>query len=327
MTLREKVSIVDKAIGSIGAYVLPAGLLTTSLGLHNIDRDDVLTIIFTSGSTGTPKGVMLTHANVVSNVEAINQVIHLVPNDVIIGVLPFFHSFGFTITLCCVMSLNIKGIYHFNPLDARQIGKLCKRHRGTILLSTPTFLRSYLRRCQKEDLASLDTVVAGAEKLAIELCDAFEEKFAVRPVEGYGTTELSPLVSVNVPPSRVTSNHQEVQREGSVGRCIPGVSAKIVHVDNGQELSANEEGLLLCGRRQCDERLSQCTRQNGRSPAGWLVRHGRHGENRRRRIQSTSRAVRAGSQRSVAKWCRISRLRKYCSKSSEWTKSKAPPWQ
>ena len=171
---------------------------------------------------------LLTYANVATNVEAIDQVIGLDPRDVIIGILPFFHSMGFTVTLWCVATLDIKGVYHFSPLDSRQVGKLSKKHNGTIMVSTPTFLRSYLRRVPKEDFAMLDTVVAGAEKLPSELCDAFEEKFGVRPVEGYGTTELSPLVSVNIPPSREAGSHQKTRCEGSVGRCIPGVSAKIV---------------------------------------------------------------------------------------------------
>lgn len=242
--LRDKLAFSDKLAGALGAYVLPGRMLSSMLGLKTIDPDDVLTIIFTSGSTGTPKGVMLTYSNVATNVAAIDQVIHLDPKDVIIGILPFFHSMGFTVTLWCVCALDIKGIYHPNPLDSRQVGKLTKQHRGTILISTPTFLRSYLRRVPKEDFATVDTVVAGAEKLPVELCDAFEEKFGIRPVEGYGTTELSPLVSVNIPPSRDTETHQKTLCEGSVGRCIPGVSAKIIDVDSGEELGVEKEGLL-----------------------------------------------------------------------------------
>ena len=242
--LREKLSLSDKLAGALGAYVVPSGILSSMLGAKRVRPDDVLTVIFTSGSTGTPKGVMLTHSNVSTNVEAIDQVISLDPKDVIIGILPFFHSMGFTVTLWCVMALDIKGVYHPNPLESRQVGKLAKKHGGTILLSTPTFLRSYLRRVSKEDFATIDTVVAGAEKLPVELCDAFEEKFGIRPVEGYGTTELSPLVSVNIPPSRKSDSDQKQLCEGSVGRCIPGVSAKIIDVDSGEERGVDEEGLL-----------------------------------------------------------------------------------
>jgi len=241
---KEKVSLMDKIAGVIGSYLMPAGMLSSMLGLNAIDREDVLTVIFTSGSTGTPKGVMLTYSNVSSNIDAIEQVIRLDPSDVIIGILPFFHSMGFTVTMCCVMALDIKGIYHTNPLESRQVGKLTQKHGGTILVSTPTFLRSYLRRVSKEEFATVDTVVAGAEKLPRELCDAFEEKFGVRPVEGYGTTELSPLVSVNVPPSRDGDSHQMTLCEGSVGRCIPGVSARIVDVDTNEEADVDQPGML-----------------------------------------------------------------------------------
>jgi acyl-[acyl-carrier-protein]-phospholipid O-acyltransferase/long-chain-fatty-acid--[acyl-carrier-protein] ligase len=87
-------------------------------------------------------------------------------------------------------------------------------------------------------------VVVGAEKMPLDLANAFEAKFGVRPTEGYGTTELSPLVSVNVPPSRSATTHQVDAREGSVGRPILGVSTKIIDADSGEEKSANEDGLL-----------------------------------------------------------------------------------
>lgn len=241
---RNKPTLGDKLNGALGAYMMPAGLLERILGLRHVQPDDLATLVFTSGSTGQPKGVMLTEANIGSNVEAIEQSIRLTSDDVVVGVLPFFHSFGYTVTLWTVMTLDIKGVYHFSPLDAKQIGKLCKTHGGTVLLVTPTFLRTYTRRCVKEDFVSLDVVVAGAEKLPKEVTDAFEEKFGIRPIEGYGTTELSPLVSVNIPPSRSLDDSQVDCREGSVGRPVPGVSAKITDLDTGEELGPGQTGML-----------------------------------------------------------------------------------
>ena len=199
--LRDKVTTADKALSAFEAYALPAPLLESRLGLGDITPDDEITVIFTSGSTGDPKGVLLTQANVGSNVTGMNEVVHLTPNDVILGILPFFHSFGYTVTLWGPLALDIAVAYHFSPLDAKQVGKLAKARGATILLSTPTFLRSYLKRCKPDEFEKLEVVVAGAEKLPTALCDSFEEKFGVRPIEGYGTTEMSPLVSVNVPPS------------------------------------------------------------------------------------------------------------------------------
>ncbi|MDP6444556.1 MAG: acyl-[ACP]--phospholipid O-acyltransferase [Pirellulaceae bacterium] len=242
---KDQPTLGDKISAGFHAYIAPAGWLERSLKLRQVTNDDVMTVIFTSGSTGTPKGVMLTYGNVASNTEAINQVVHLTSQDVLVGVLPFFHSFGFTVTLWTVLSMDIRGAYHFNPLDARQVGKLCLKHGGTLLLATPTFLRTYLRRCTEEEFKTLDVVVAGAEKLATALSDAFEEKFRVRPSEGYGATELSPLVSVNIPASRDHGEDEINAKEGSVGRPVPGVTAKIVDRETGEILPAGESGMLL----------------------------------------------------------------------------------
>ncbi len=242
--LREKLGLMDKLAGVTGAFVTPRRLLEASLGLGKCRKDDVLTIIFTSGSTGVPKGVMLTNENIATNVDAIDQVVKLNSQDTLIGILPFFHSFGYTVTLWGTMSLDIAAAYHFSPLDAQQIGKLCEKYNVSILLSTPTFLRRYLRKCTPEQFHNLDVVVAGAEKLPVEICDAFEKKFGVRPIEGYGATELSPLVSVNVPPSRRGDNYMVDCKEGTVGRPVPNVAAKITDVDTGEVLGANAEGNL-----------------------------------------------------------------------------------
>jgi acyl-[acyl-carrier-protein]-phospholipid O-acyltransferase/long-chain-fatty-acid--[acyl-carrier-protein] ligase len=238
------VSLADKLTAAVYAYTKPIFALERWLGLHKTQPDDLLTIIFTSGSTGEPKGVMLSHSNVASNVEAMNRVVHLSKDDVAIGVLPFFHSFGYTGLLWTMLSLDPMGVYHFSPLDAQQVGKLARKYGATMLMITPTFLRSYIRRCEVEDFKHLDVVFAGAEKLPSDVVDAFEAKFGIRPSEAYGTTEMSPLVSVNVPPSRARGGESGA-KEGTVGRPIPGVAAKIVDPDSGRELGVGEPGMLL----------------------------------------------------------------------------------
>ena len=243
--LRDKLTTVDKLVAALQAHLLPSGMLARLLDVHRTPGDQVLTVIFTSGSTGTPKGVMLTHNNVASQIEAMEQVVKLTSRDVVAGVLPFFHSMGYTVTMWTPLVLDMEAAFHFNPLDGRQVGQLCEKYTPTILLATPTFLRTYLRRCTREQLSTLDVVVAGAEKLPVELCDAFEEKFGVRPVEGYGATELSPLVSVNIPPSRTSGELDVELKEGTVGRPIPGVSARIVDLDTGADLGGNQPGMLM----------------------------------------------------------------------------------
>jgi acyl-[acyl-carrier-protein]-phospholipid O-acyltransferase / long-chain-fatty-acid--[acyl-carrier-protein] ligase len=242
--MRDWVTRGDKLVGALAAYAVPAPILDRLLGLTKIRGDDVLTIIFTSGSTGVPKAVMLTHHNIGTNVQSIEQVVHPRVNDVVLGVVPFFHSLGFMVTLWGPLLLEVRVAYHYTPLDAKQIGQLTRARKATILLATPTFLRSYLKRCEADDLKSLEVVVAGAEKLPIPLCDAFAQKFGVRPIEGYGTTELSPLVSVNVPASRSQSAETDC-KEGSVGRPVPSVSVSVVDPDTYEPLPVGTAGMLL----------------------------------------------------------------------------------
>jgi acyl-[acyl-carrier-protein]-phospholipid O-acyltransferase / long-chain-fatty-acid--[acyl-carrier-protein] ligase len=240
-----KITLADKLAGAAAARFAPISWLERRLGLANLGDDDLLTIIFTSGSTGRPKGVMLTQQNVGSNVAAVDQVIRLGKEDVLVGILPIFHSFGYTVTMWTVLSLPPMGIYHFSPLEAREVGKLCRRHGATIMIATPTFVRSYLRRCEPEDFAKLDVVFTGAERLTPDLADAFQKKFGVYPVEGYGATELSPVVSANMPPSRAASQDRAGVKVGTVGRTLPGICAKVVDLDTCEDLGPNKSGMLL----------------------------------------------------------------------------------
>ena len=242
--LRAKLSLSDKLASAAMAYICPAWLTVRLLGLTRNRPDDLLTIIFTSGSTGTPKGVQLTQQNISSNIDGVDQVISLKREDTIAGILPFFHSFGYTISLWGPMCLNIQGVYHFSPLDARVVGKLVQENAATILLATPTFLRTFMKRCTPEEFKTLEVVVVGAEKMPSELAEEFEQKYGVRPIEGYGTTELAPLVSVNVPPKRRLDNFQVDCKEGTVGRPIANVAAKVLDLETGAELGQDSPGML-----------------------------------------------------------------------------------
>jgi acyl-[acyl-carrier-protein]-phospholipid O-acyltransferase/long-chain-fatty-acid--[acyl-carrier-protein] ligase len=242
--LREQVTTADKLIAALDAYLLPSVVLERWLGLHKIRFDDVFTIIYTSGSTGKPKGVMLTYSNIGTNSAAIDDILQLSEHDVVCGILPLFHSMGFTVGLWSVLSLDVKAAYHFSPLDAKVIGKLCKDYGVTILITTPTFLRSYMRRCSPEEFATFSLVVTGAEKLPDDLLHDFEAKFGIRPMQGYGTTELAPIVSLNIPPNRAIGGDTSVERIGTVGIPIPGVSAKITDLETGRDLPIGQSGML-----------------------------------------------------------------------------------
>ncbi len=243
--LKEKVTPGIRNTAAAMAYLLPDFVISRWLGLHQIDRDEMATIIFTSGSTGEPKGVMLSHQNIASNVFAMDRMYLLNKEDTLIGVLPFFHSFGFTVSMWTVLNYPLRGVYHFNPLDARTVGKMSEQYKGTILLATPTFLKTYLKRCTPEQFAHMRLVAGGAEKMSPEMVAEFAEKFGVTPLEGYGCTELSPYTSSNLPDGQDKQYLQIGNKIGTVGQPIYGVDAKVVDPETREDLGLNVEGLLL----------------------------------------------------------------------------------
>lgn len=242
--LKEKVTNFDKFISGLGAYAVPASVLERLLGLTRIRPDDVITVIFTSGSTGEPKGVMLSHHNVGSTVDAADQVFSIQPTDCVLGVLPIFHSFGYVATFWLPLCVTAKVVFHFNPLDARTVGELAQQHGATILFGTPTFLRGYLKRCQKEQFSKLDLVVVGAEKMPLDLAEQFREAFGIQPSEGYGTTETSGPACVNVADHRSGMIEQKGTKLGTVGRPIPGIVARAIDPETRKPLPVGTEGLV-----------------------------------------------------------------------------------
>jgi acyl-[acyl-carrier-protein]-phospholipid O-acyltransferase/long-chain-fatty-acid--[acyl-carrier-protein] ligase len=210
-----------------------------------VQATDLATIIFSSGSTGEPKGVPLTHFNVDANLRSCLQVVPIHANDRLIGMLPFFHSFGYMATLWLAASIGIPAIYHPSPLDVTSIGELVRRYRATIMFSTPTFLQLYTRRITPGQFGSLRLVVAGAEKLQPAIATAFRDHFGVDPMEGYGVTETSPVVAVNVPDFRSAGIYQPGWRHGTVGQAIPGVAIRTVHPETYAALPPGEEGMII----------------------------------------------------------------------------------
>jgi acyl-[acyl-carrier-protein]-phospholipid O-acyltransferase/long-chain-fatty-acid--[acyl-carrier-protein] ligase len=227
-------------------WFLPGSLLEKILsGGKTKSLDDLATIIFSSGSTGEPKGVMLTHYNIASNVDQVGQMFMFDNSDRLLGVLPFFHSFGFTITLWLPAILGVSVVYHPSPLDLAAISEIVRDYRVTFLMSTPTFLQAYARRCSPEDFGSLQYVVVGAEKLPERLALAFEDRFGIRPLEGYGATECAPVVSVNTRDFRAPGFRQTGGKRGRIGHPLPGVSVRIVDPETREPRATGTAGLLL----------------------------------------------------------------------------------
>jgi acyl-[acyl-carrier-protein]-phospholipid O-acyltransferase/long-chain-fatty-acid--[acyl-carrier-protein] ligase len=243
--LLKEISSAQRVGVAIAAFLTSTRLLQRRYNSTRQEPNSLATVIFSSGSTGTPKGVMLSHHNILSNVEAMQQVFTTTSQDCVMGVLPFFHSFGFTGTLWLPLVAGWQVAYHPNPLDAKAIGEMVHKYRASVLISTPTFYSAYLRKCSAEEFSSLRYAVAGAEKLRPALAQAFKEKYGIDLLEGYGCTEMSPAVSVNVPDITESKHRQIGYKPGTVGHPIPGVVVKVVDRETGTPLPQGQEGLLL----------------------------------------------------------------------------------
>src|SRR2546429_3387477 len=227
--------------------LLPTRLLLGILQIPKKGGHREAVLLFTSGTTGEPKGVVVSHRNVVGNVSQFRALLDAKKTDAILASLPFFHTFGSTVTLWYPLIEGVRIVTYPNPLDAAHCSALIERYKLTFLLLTPTFLRLYLRKAEPEQLRSLRLIITGAEKLPLDLAGHFEERFQKKVFEGYGLTETAPVVSVNLPdpePKRPGEHVQPSSRLGSVGRLAPGIAAEILEPETNRKLSLYEAGML-----------------------------------------------------------------------------------
>ena len=258
---------------AIIALLLPSPLLRRWIGLPRWGDREEAAILFTSGSAGEPKGVVLTHRNILSNTAQIGAVLAQVNLDSLLGSLPIFHSFGFTVMFWWPMLGGPRVVTYPSPLDAAKLIETIERHRLELLVTTPTFLRGIMRKARPEQLRSLKMIVTGAEKLPGDLLRDFEAKFNIRVAEGYGMTEASPVVAVNLPdepPSAMNPEGVLGRKIGSVGRMIPGLSARIRDPDTDEELPLFSSGMLwLRGANVFEGYLDDPTRTAAVLREGW----------------------------------------------------------
>jgi acyl-[acyl-carrier-protein]-phospholipid O-acyltransferase / long-chain-fatty-acid--[acyl-carrier-protein] ligase len=234
----------ERLLTFLAVVLLPAYLIDRVLGLTRTRMDDPLTVIFSSGSTGDPKGVMLSYRNVTSNVEGFVRGVDLRREDRFLATLPVFHSFGYTVCLWAPCRVELMAVYFPDPRQAKEVGELCRKHACTLMLGTATFLRFYLRRCGADDFKSLRLLICGAEKLPVPVATEFREKFGVLPLEGYGCTETTPVVSTNLHDKVAAGLTQKANTLGTVGQPIPGVAAKAFDPDTLEPLLPEEDGVL-----------------------------------------------------------------------------------
>lgn len=214
--------------------------------LDQANPDDVACLIFSSGSTGEPKGVQLTHRQILANM--VSTKMHhgfREDEDRLLTPLPLFHSFGISVGTWLPLIGGFGFIAHPDPRDGRTIGELAQRYQATFLIGTPTFVRGYMRRVPVEQFASIRLAIVGAEKCPDDLRVAFQEKYGGEILEGYGCTELAPVVSLNQLNKEENGVLHIRNKPGSVGRAIPGVEILTLDPESKEILPQGQTGLVL----------------------------------------------------------------------------------
>jgi len=204
--------------------------------VHHGDIDETAVILFTSGSEKEPKAVQLTHKSIMHNVKGIPEIMDLGPDDIFLANLPLFHVFGITANYWLPLVLGSSIVAYPNPLDYKIICGLIKQYKVTVMAGTPSFYYGYLKKSKKGDFDSMKIAISGADTLTNQIFDGFLEKHNLTILNAYGTTETSPAISINTP------NENKI---GSIGKPIPDVQVKILHIDTDEELPANSVGKIL----------------------------------------------------------------------------------
>ncbi len=243
--LANRRSGLGRAIAAAAVFLLPARLLEAIYHRKEETPDSLATLVQTAGVSAAAKSVMLSHYNIVSNVEAFEQVFWVNREDRVVGSLPFHHALGLTATLWFPLLAGCGVLYHDDPADAAGLGQLAGRYGGTILVATPSQYSAYLSDVPADDLRPLRFAVVGGSGMDPDLAHRFQEKFGVELMEGYGLAEMTAVVAVNLPGYEQGHKKQLGSKPRTVGHPVPGVSAKVVDETSGDTLPPDQEGRLL----------------------------------------------------------------------------------
>jgi acyl-[acyl-carrier-protein]-phospholipid O-acyltransferase/long-chain-fatty-acid--[acyl-carrier-protein] ligase len=220
---------------------LPTAVIAKYFGVPKYGENREAAILFTSGSCGLPKGVVLTHQNILGNIHQIDEQGVLPRDEKLLAFLPMFHCFGFTVTLWYPLLRHIQTVYMPSPLEFKRVAEVVEQEKITVLLGTPTFLKPYFKRVDAKQLASLKYVIAGAEKTPEGLHQHWKDHFGSMYLEGYGITETTPVIAVNLPWKK---DGVELLRSKSVGRLFPGMAARVIDPETREPLQFGKQGIL-----------------------------------------------------------------------------------
>lgn len=214
--VRENLTLANKLVAAVGS-IMP-GLVRKQSRYKSAG-----VMLFTSGTEGEPKGVVLSHENVMANVEQVRAHIGLNPDtDKLFNPLPTFHCFGLTVGAVLPLVAGIPVMFHPSPLQPREIVRRIRANQSTILLATDTFISQYARIGTDGDMDSIRLAVCGAERVKDETRSLVRRKFEIEILEGYGATEASPVIA---------ANKWDNNRPGTVGSLMSGMESRLLPVD------------------------------------------------------------------------------------------------
>ncbi len=254
----EAIIHLDKTLKSLGvakiagwvafAKFAPISVIAKTFELDKRCKGDEAALLFTSGSSGEPKGVPMTHKMILSNIAQLLSKVWVPEGSPILCSLPIFHSFGLSITTIMPLLYGFGMVTYPSPLDSKNLNDLIEKHKCTVVVSTPTFARSMLRRADKNTYASVKYFVVGAEKLQKTLADEFVERCGIQLLEGYGLTETTPVCGVNldkVGPSETQPYYVPGEKNGTIGQLMPGLAVRITDPDDDNtRLPISEQGMI-----------------------------------------------------------------------------------
>jgi len=256
--IMSKLGKAEKAFAFLKSK-LPTAALCSICGKKNPQASAV--VLFTSGSEKDPKVVQLTHHNIESNINAFSDMMKISDFDSLLSVLPYFHVFGLTVNLWTPLTHGMTCIDYANPLEFKTIARIIKDKKPEIVVGTPFFLEGYLKQSKPGGFDSLRLVVSGADKCPEVLREGYREKHGIEIIEGYGTTETSPVIS---------ANPREANKPGSIGRPIPGTRVKIINYDTGEECKPGETGkIMVKGEGVMHGYLNDTEETSLRLKSGW----------------------------------------------------------
>lgn len=249
---------LDKTLKGIGltkiagwvafARMAPMPLINARFKLDAYSGDDEAALLFTSGSSGEPKGVALTHSMIIANTTQLLSKVYLDPGHKFLCSLPIFHSFGLTISTILPALYGFGMVTYPSPLEAKKLNELIEEHKIALVVSTPTFARSMLRRASAGTYKTVKYFVVGAEKLQKVVADEFAQKCGLTVLEGYGLTETAPVCSVNLDDACSTEEQPYFvpgRRFGSVGPLLPGLGVRLTDPDDDNvRLPLSEQGMI-----------------------------------------------------------------------------------